>query len=138
MLKRERTMEDGAVANTLPSAETPMPTSRKSTPNAFTLSSGGPILPPFAAAARCNARALPDGREDKAGSKPDRLSNIIHGFNGRWPERPVSAGLGLDMPIIARTTTQRQYRSSFISAPPYVSNVVRPEVSLENKQGRRK
>jgi hypothetical protein len=96
MLKRERTMEDGAVANTLPSAETPMPTSRKSTPNAFTLSSGGPILPPFAAAARCNARALPDGREDKAGSKPDRLSNIIHGFNSRWPERPVSAGLGLD------------------------------------------
>jgi hypothetical protein len=51
MLKRERTLEDGAVANTLPLAETPMPTSRKSSPNAFTISRGGPTLPEFWAAA---------------------------------------------------------------------------------------
>jgi len=44
MLKCERTSEAGAVANTLPLAETPMPTSRKSSANAFTVSSGGPIF----------------------------------------------------------------------------------------------
>src|SRR5882757_4569091 len=68
MLKRERTMEEGAVANTLPSAETPMPTSRKSSPNAFTVSSGGPIFPAFSAAAGIAAstpaarRMLPHAR----------------------------------------------------------------------------
>src|ERR1700722_755303 len=44
MLNCERTLEDGAVANTLPLAETPMPTSRKSSANAFTVSSGGPAF----------------------------------------------------------------------------------------------
>jgi hypothetical protein len=44
MLKFERTLEDGAVANTLPFAETPIPTSRKSSANAFTISRGGPTF----------------------------------------------------------------------------------------------
>ena len=44
MLKRERTLEAGAVANTLPLADTPIPTSRKSSVNAFTVCNGGPTV----------------------------------------------------------------------------------------------
>src|ERR1700754_933065 len=50
-------LADGAVANTLPFAETPIPTSRKSSSNAFTTSKGGPTLPAVWAMAGAAASA---------------------------------------------------------------------------------
>lgn len=63
-----------------------------------------------------------DGRGHKAGSELDRLSTIIRGFNDRWPERPVPAGLGLDGgPLSQERLLSDNIDQALSQAAPYVS-----------------